>query len=175
MTPLLNCSIFWEVTVTKREHFLPSCFQIGTFAFIFLYPKMTKENLYFSHVFWGMDWQWRVWCGIEWLQRNYSATIWSQPLSPCSGNSGCLPSQGFTQLFKNVLSWQGLKTEGGVQEGGDFFLITSLDPSTACRELFLFVQSCLQLGVRTSRKIRSTLEINFSSLYRIFSSLGTAA
>lgn len=100
MTPLLNCSIFWEVAVTKREHFLPSCFQIDTFSFIFLYPKMTKENLYFSHFFWGMDWRWRVWCGIEWLQRNYSATIWSQPLSPCSGNSGCMPSQGSTQWLK---------------------------------------------------------------------------
>ena len=63
---------------------------------------------------------------------------------------------------------------GGVQEGGDFFLITSLDPSIPCRELFLFVQSCLQLGVRTSRKRRSTLEINVSSLYGIFSRLGTA-
>lgn len=116
-----------------------------------------------------MDWRWRVWCGIEWLQRNYSATIWSQPLSPCSGNSGCMPSQGSTQWLKMCCPDKAWKQKEESRGGWWFFSDYITWPKHPLQRAFLFVQSSLQLGVRT-RKIRSTLEINFSSLCGIFQS-----
>lgn len=104
---------------------------------------------------------------------NYSATIWSQPLSPCYLNNGCLPSQGSAEWFKNLSSWQGLKSKGGVWEDGDFFFfpdyITWPKHPLQLSEHFLFAQSCFQLRVRTNRKMRNTPEIKISFLHGIFS------